>query len=291
MLSLCIMLTTRNRVSDLRRTFAVIESLNPAPDEVIVTLDGCEDDSLAYLQSLSSVPTIVLNQTCIGSVASRARMMQLTKCDLVLSLDDDSYPEQLDCISAIRSSFVEHSSLAVLTFHQRTDEYPLSIQPIRLRYKLDRVRSFPNSGACYRMNCYRLLPGFEPSFFHMYEEPDYALQAIANGWDVLLTHSLTIRHHYSGAGRSELRNHHLHARNEAWSTVIRAPILLLPTLLVVRLLSQFRFALFRGLPWIIKEPLWWRAAIAGFPTALANRRAVSLSGYFRWLFYDKPGPA
>ena len=41
------------------------------------------------------------------------------------------------------------------------------------------TRFFANSGAVLRRSAYLQLPGFEPSFFHMYEEPDYALQCVA----------------------------------------------------------------------------------------------------------------
>ena len=34
---------------------------------------------------------------------------------------------------------------------------------------------------------------------------------------------ITIRHHYSGQARDEIRIHHRHARNELWSTVMRCP--------------------------------------------------------------------
>jgi hypothetical protein len=42
-----------------------------------------------------------VNKTGHGSIASRDRMMREARGDLVLALDDDSYPEQLDCIARI----------------------------------------------------------------------------------------------------------------------------------------------------------------------------------------------
>ena len=85
------------------------------------------------------------------------------------------------------------------------------------------TRSFANSGAVLRRSTYLQLPGFESRFFHMYEEPDYALQCVAAGYDVLFSPVITIRHHYSGQARDEIRIHHRHARNELWSTLMRCP--------------------------------------------------------------------
>ena len=148
--------------------------------------------------------------------------MREAQGDLVLALDDDSYPEQLDCIARIVPLFEQRSKLAVLHFPQRTDEYPETLAQTNFGSE-HLTRSFANSGAVLRRSTYLQLPGFEPRFFHMYEEPDYALQCVAAGYDVLFSPVITIRHHYSGQARDEIRIHHRHARNELWSTLMRCP--------------------------------------------------------------------
>ena len=45
-------------------------------------------------------------------------------CDLFLSLDDDSYPLDLDFVARVKGIFAAEPRLAVLTFPQRTDERP-----------------------------------------------------------------------------------------------------------------------------------------------------------------------
>jgi GT2 family glycosyltransferase len=214
-------------------------------------------------------------------------MMREAQGDLVLALDDDSYPEQADCITRLARLFTERPSLAIATFPQRTDEYPASLE--RADFGLTRpVRSFPNSGACLRVAVYRDLAGFEPMFFHMYEEPDYALQCIGNGFDLLFFPEVVIRHHYSGATRSELRNHHRHARNEFWSTLMRCPFPQALLFLAYRILSQARYAARRGPGWLVREPRWWWQALKGIPAALRRRRPVSWPGYLRWLRTPNP---
>jgi len=75
--------------------------LRPAPNEVLVTADGCTDGTVDMVADKFPEITLIANQPGIGSVASRDRMMREARGDLVLALDDDSYPEQLDCISRI----------------------------------------------------------------------------------------------------------------------------------------------------------------------------------------------
>jgi GT2 family glycosyltransferase len=209
-------------------------------------------------------------------------MMREARGDLVLALDDDSYPEQLDCIAKCVPLFEQRPKLGVLHFPQRTDEYPETLAetdfgPQRL------TRSFANSGAVLRRSTYLELPGFEPIFFHMYEEPDYALQCVANGWDVLYFPQITIRHHYTGKERSELRNHHRHARNELWSTLMRCPFPYALGLAAYRAMSQFGYACKRGINWVVREPIWWWSAIRGLPWVFRKRRPVQWVGYKKWL--------
>lgn len=277
-----IMITTKNRSSDLSRTLRVLRTFNPKPLEVLVTLDGCTDDTLSVVRHEYPGATLFVNTEGAGSVPARDRMMRETHADLVLALDDDSYPEQLDCLMTIQVLFEKNPKLAIVTFPQRTDEYPNTLR--QLNFGGDHlVRSFPCSGACLRVSTYRTLQGFEPIFFHMYEEPDYALQCIANAWEVLFFSKITIRHHWTGSGRSELRNHHRHARNELWSTVIRCPFPHMIPIIVWRVMSQARFAISRGIPWLVREPLWWGDALKGIPAALKRRHPVSWSGYKKWL--------
>jgi len=226
-MTVTIMITTRDRSADLRRTCRVLRELHPSPLEILITADGCTDDTVAGVGTEVPGARLIVNETGRGSVPSRDRMMREARGDLVLALDDDSYPEQLDCIARFAPLFEQRPHLAVLHFPQRTDEYPETLSqtdfgPAHL------TRSFANSGAVLRRQTYLQLPGFEPRFFHMYEEPDYALQCVAAGYEVCYNPVVTIRHHYSGQRRSEIRNHHRHSRNEIWSAIMRCPLPQMP---------------------------------------------------------------
>src|SRR4029077_8896681 len=277
-----VMITTRNRVDDLMRTCRNLQRLNPSPDEWLITADGCSDETAEFVKSELPNARLIVNRLAVGSVASRDRMMRETRADLVLALDDDSYPEQVDCIARIVPMFEQCPKLAVLHFPQRTDEYSQTLAQAAFGSE-HLTRSFANSGAVLRRSTYLQLPGFESRFFHMYEEPDYALQCVAAGYDVLFSPLITIRHHYSGEARDEIRVHHRHARNELWSTVMRCPFPFALGIIAWRVLSQFRYACKRGWSWVAREPNWWREALGGIPYCLRKRRPVSWVGYRRWL--------
>ena len=276
------MITTRGRIDDFRRTFRVLQELSPQPLEALVTMDGCTTDVVEAVKAELPEARLFVNQVGLGSVASRDRMMRAAQGDLVLALDDESYPEQLDCISRIVPFFEQRPGLAVLNFPQRTDEYFETLTQTNFGSE-HLTRSFANSGAVLRRSTYLQLPGFESRFFHMYEEPDYGLQCVAAGYDVLCSSVVTIRHHYSGQARDEMRIHHRHARNEFWSTLIRCPLPFAVGMIAWRVFSQFRYACQRGWSWVVREPFWWVQALAGIPYCLQKRRPVSWAGYKRWL--------
>jgi len=281
-MTVSVMITTKGRVMDLRRTWRALKQVNPPPLEVLVTADGCTENAVETVKAELPEARLFVNQVPLGSVGSRDRMMRAARADLVLALDDDSYPEQLDCIARTVSVFEQHPKLAVLHFPQRTDEYPQTLEQTDFGAE-HLTRSFPNSGAVLRRSIYLQLPGFEPRFFHMYEEPDYGLQCVAAGYDVLFSPVITIRHHYSGQARDEIRIHHRHARNEFWSTLIRCPFLFALGMVPWRVFSQFRYACKRGWGWVIREPIWWWQALTGIPYCLRKRKPVSWAGYKRWL--------
>ncbi len=281
------MITTKNRVEELMRTLAQIHQWEDPPAAIFVTADGCQDSTAEAVASNYPHIRLIENNPGRGSVASRAHMMEIAETELMLALDDDSYPEQLDCPRQLRLLFQSNPRLAVATFPQRTDEYPTTLDqsdfgPTRL------VRSFPNSGACIRVEAYRDLPGFEPLFFHMYEEPDFALQCIAAGWEVRYFPEITIRHHWVARERSELRNHHRHARNELWSTIMRCPFPYVLAFIPYRIFAQARYACSRGISWFIREPAWWIQALPGLCACIKKRNPVSWEGYKKWINLPDP---
>src|SRR5438552_10197931 len=240
-MTISVMITTKNRAADLCRTCRVLRQLNPTPLEVLITADGCMDETVEVASHEVPGARLFRNEVGKGSVGSRDKMVREARGDLVLALDDDSYPEQLDCIARFVPIFERRPQLAVLHFPQRTDEYPETLtQP---NFGLEHLtRSFANSGAVLRRSTYLQLPGFESRFFHMYEEPDYGLQCVAAGYDVLFSPVVTIRHHYSGQARNEIRIHRRHARNELWSTLMRCPFPFAIGIAAWRVLSQLRDA-------------------------------------------------
>jgi GT2 family glycosyltransferase len=283
-MNVSIIITTRNRANIIRNTCSVLSKLNPPPYEIIITADGCDDNTIDIVREELPLAKVIINSKGMGSVASRDRMIREARGDLILAIDDDSYPENSGILAGLGKPFEENPKLAVMGLPQRTDEYPETLTmtdfgPARP------IRSFTSSGAVLRRATYLTLPGFESMFVHMYEEPDYSLQCVGAGHEVMFIPGPVIRHHWTGSGRSELRNHQRHGRNEFWSTLMRCPMPYLLPVLLFRAWRQLCYAWSRGMTWVIREPFWWVAAARGIPEALRRRHPVTWPRYRQWLGY------
>ncbi len=280
-MTVSIMITTRNRADDLSVTLRALRALRPGPHEVLITLDGCTDRSRAVVSSLMPEARVFENQIGGGSVPARDRMMRAASGDLVLSLDDDSYPLDGDFLPRAAAFFEQDPGLGVLCFPQRSEEFPDTLE--QADFGPDELTgSYASSGAMLRRSTYLALDGYAVVFGHICEEPDYALQCTAAGVRVRRHTGLLIRHHYSGVNRDEIRIHHLQARNECWSVLLRCPSPWWPLVLLRRAAGQFFYACSRGPAWVLREPTWWRRFIEGLPSVWRCRRTVAWPAYQAW---------
>jgi glycosyltransferase involved in cell wall biosynthesis len=278
-----VMITTRNRCGELRRTLSKIQELQPPPNEILVCADGCTDNTREMVRSEFPHWTLIENEHARGSVFSRDRLLRLAKSDIVLSLDDDSYPIDSDFLSRLAAAFEVHPEAAVITFMELRGESASSAGPAADLAKGQYVSAYPNCAAAMRRDVYLRSQGFPIFFDHMYEEPDYALQCYARGYGVWYEPALRVRHHLTNVQRQSVSRHHLNARNELWSVALRCPWPWLPFAAAYRIFRQLIFATSQGLSWVIREPQWWALAIAGWRNVANHRQPVPWRVYRGWL--------
>jgi GT2 family glycosyltransferase len=280
--SLTVAIATHNRRSDLEKTCAVLCALLPQPDEVIVTADACTDGTEDFIRENYPQFLLLVNERALGSIGSRDRMIRGARGDIILSLDDDSHPIEMDFVARVCALFAQNPRLAVAAFPQRSDEFPKSLTTDNFGAP-HITGTFSSSGAAIRRAVFLELGGYPVQFHHAYEEPDFSLRCTAAGYEVRCETSLHVRHHYSAAQRNEMRTHHFHARNELWSVMMRCPAPWLVGVGAFRLLRQLGYACARGPRWVAREPAWWLDFLAGLPQCLTQRKPVPWKLYRRWL--------
>lgn len=280
-LTCAIVITTRDRLDNLRQTLQVLRQLDPPADEINICADGCTDGTVEFVRTLPGVRLIV-NEVGRGSIASRDAMIRGTACDIILSFDDDSQPIERDFVKQVRALFENNPRLAVAAFPQLSDEFPDSLTRSDFGPSYF-IGSYASSSATIRRDVYMAVGGYTPLFYHVYEEPDFSLRCVAAGWQVKFETSLHVRHYYSGLQRNEMRVHHFQARNEFWSVIVRCPAPYVFAVGLFRLVRQFNYACKRGLPWLVHEPSWWASCIRGLPACIASRKPLAWKSYRRWM--------
>jgi GT2 family glycosyltransferase len=279
-----IMITTHNRCADLRRTCAALTVLSPAPDEVLICADGCTDDTVPMVAREFPGFILLENAERQGSVVSRDRMLRLSSADIVISLDDDSYPIDADFLLRVGRVLDRHPEAAVVSFAEIRDRDCAEADAASRDGRAGRyVAAYANCGAAMRRDVYLRLAGFPGFFRHGYEEPDYALQCYAAGFAVWFEPDLVVRHHMSSLNRHAGRRQRLHARNELWSVLIRCPWPYLPAVALFRIWRQLRYAATQSLPDLLLQPAWWLSALRGLPRCIAGRSPLPWRAYWGWM--------
>ncbi len=282
-MTISVMITTRNRSADLRKTLNQLTKMDPLPLEVLVCADGCSDDTVDMVREVFPWVHLTVNTVGLGSVGSRHKLMGVVSGDWAMSLDDDSYPLDNDFFDRVMSLCDAHPEAGVITFPELNDcdryANPEQTPSSRGRY----VSAYANCAALTRVVSYSRSPGFPEMFFHMYEEPDYALQCYADGYAVWFDPSLTIRHHMSPVGRRLMRIHQLGARNELWSVWMRCPFPQIIPVSLFRVWRQARYSMTEGLSWTVREPVWWWEAMKGIVDCREHRKPVDWDIYYAWM--------
>ena len=191
--------------------------------------------------------------------------------DIVLILDDDSYPIETDFLAHLARLFEQYPRAAIMTFPQRTDEFPESLNQRDFGPSYF-SGTYVNCATAIRRSVFLDLGGYPDFFFNAYDEPDFTLRCVASGWQARYETSLTIRHHFTGTQRS---THHYHARNEFWSVLLRCPAPQLFAVALFRVARQFGYAGGAGSAGSSTNPKWWWTALG------ASRSAGKIAAPFR----------
>ena len=283
-MTISVMIATRDRCHDLRLTCKKVKELCPLPQEVIIWSDGCVDGTAAMIRKEFPEFRLIESPRPMGSIYGRDQMLRLARGEIVLSLDDDSYPLGTDFLATLARVAAEHPEAAVIVFPQLCDAAQYASTNKMNKSPGHYVSAYANCAAAMRREFYLKQPGFVPFFEHMYEEPDYAVQCYAAGAAVWLEPRIVVRHRESAKNRVPLMRHHLNARNEIWSVWLRCPWPWLGLVTIYRVVRQFVYACFKGWRWAVSEPRWWISALKGLPECSRLRRPVRWKVYRGWLW-------
>ena len=169
-----ILITTKNRITDLQFTLSKIQYLLDRNDvECIICDDGSSDGTTLFLETNYPKIQLIRNEKSKGLIYSRNKLMSMVTAEFAISIDDDLHFITLQPLELIEDEFRKNPSAAVLSF--RIYWSLQSIKELNTPPELisEPVNSFAGGANAWRMTDWKE-SNFYPEWFVFYGEEDYA---------------------------------------------------------------------------------------------------------------------
>lgn len=175
------------RVDILRKTLVVIGRCDPSPAEVLVHVDGGEQEVLHMLEAEFPAVGVLCSDQLLGPGGSRNRLIGAAKHELVANFDDDSYPRHMDYFARVMDTAARFPSAAMISAASMESEW------CKPQYQNLSVSS--GCGCVFRRSWFKKTTGFVPlPIAYSMEEVDVSLQLHALGGRIVHDPFLRVLH-------------------------------------------------------------------------------------------------
>ncbi|MGK4569293.1 glycosyltransferase family 2 protein [Flavobacterium sp. 3HN19-14] len=251
-----ILISTKNRINDLAITLAGIDKLFPNLNlECVIYDDGSTDGTFEYVASNFPQFRLLRNETSKGYIFCRNKMLNETKADFAISLDDDANFVTENPLNPIANYFAANPKCGAIGFRifwglQLPDDTNTKQQP-------HRMKAFVGCGHIWRMEAWRAIPNY-PEWFVFYGEEEFASkQLFQKNIEVHYFPEVLVHHRVDVKSRkinSDYTRRLKYSLRSGWLMYcLFDPIVLIPRKLAYSVWMQFKTKVFKG---------DWRAAIA-----------------------------
>lgn len=247
--SFSILITTKNRKDDLAFTLSKIQHLIDRSDvECVVFDDGSTDGTFKFLKQ--SHPKIIVHSNTLskGYLYCRNKMLNETKADFAISLDDDAHFITEGILEKIESYFSENPRTGLLGFRiYWSKQLPNSIFS---NHKSIQMKSFVGCAHVWRMNAWRDIPNY-PEWFVFYGEENFAsYQLFKKKWEIHYLPEVLVNHRVDVIARKNNADYSLRLQRSLQSGwylyFLFYPISVIPRKLVYSIWIQLKLKVFKG---------------------------------------------
>lgn len=202
-----IIITTKNRVSDLIFTINHMISIGFIQSQFYIIDDGSTDNTYEIIKA--KFPNILLekNDEPKGYMFNRSKMMSNTKRDFILSLDDDSHIRYREDVEKAIDILQSNSNYGIFHFHvfnQLDDPTPKT----RLTNEIYKVKSYIGCGHIIKREVIQKVGTYFNELEFYEEEMNFSLRAFKAGYYVVTNESLVVHHRIDQKARS-LQKHNI----------------------------------------------------------------------------------
>lgn len=263
-----IVISTRNRKDELRRTLASCVSLDAGGGwiEVIVVDDDSNDGTREMIAAEFPTVRLIHKPRATGYIVSRNMGAREARGRIIFSIDDDAVYSSPDIVLRTLDEFDDPRIGAVAIPHIHVPEGPREYDRSPSSAEIHIGATYVGTAHALRRDLFLALGGYQEAFIHQAEESEYCLRLYNNGYVVRLGNTAPI-HHFPSLIRNYKRQLYLGARNSVLTSWINAPLLFLPFRLAGSIVNGFRNSIrlrqprsfisgvFAGL---LSIPKWWR---------------------------------
>jgi len=242
-------MTTKNRLNDLSFTLAKIDSLIKAKGvSCVVYDDGSTDGTYEYVKE--NFPNIQLQRNSVskGYIFCRNKMLNETKADYAISLDDDAHFLTEHPLEVIRNHFEKNQNcgLIALRVFWGLDE-PISTMTNENAHQ---VQGFVGCAHVWRMKTWRTIPNY-PEWFVFYGEENFAsYQLFKTNWEIHYLPAVLVHHRVDVKARKNQSDYALRLRRSLRSGwylfFLFYPIKAIPRKIAYSLWIQFKYKVVKG---------------------------------------------
>lgn len=286
--TIAILISTKNRKSDLEVTLHKIEKLLKRIDVTCVVFDdGSTDGTHEFVQH--HFPDIIIhrNQVSKGYLYCRNQMLNLTNADYAISLDDDAHFLTENPVEIIQHYFNQNLRCAVIAtriFWSSTD-----LKTIKNSDEPQTVKSFVGCGHVWRMKAWHAIPNY-PEWFQFYGEESFAsMQLLKHNWEVHYVPELLVQHRVDTIERAKSKanvafRYRRAIRADWYNYFLFFPFNEIPRKMAYSIWMQFKNKIFKGNFKII-APLFLAIIdlIVAIPKLIKYRNGLSREEYEKYL--------
>lgn len=244
-----ILITTKNRKMDLAFTLEKISYLlKDNRVECVVFDDGSADGTFEYVKQ--HFPNIKLQRNTVskGYIFCRNKMLNESKSDFSISLDDDAHFVTDNSLESIEKHFEENTNCGLIALRifwglKEPDCILSNESP-------GQVQGFVGCAHVWRMKAWRNIPNY-PEWFVFYGEEDFAsYQLFKKNWEVHYLPEVLVHHRVDVKSRKNNSDYTIRLRRSLRSGwylfFLFYPITSIPKKMVYSLWMQVKHKVFKG---------------------------------------------
>ncbi len=270
-----VVITTKNRIDDLRRAVASALSQTVEP-EVLVLNDGSTDGTAEMLEREFPQVSVRTHPTSLGYILQRNRGAHLVKAPILFSIDDDAVfssprvmEQTLDAFDHPRVGAVAIPFIDVNQSSRVKQKAPNS-------HEIFATYSFIGTAHALRRDLFLTLNGYREILVHQGEEEDYCARMLNRGYIARSGTSDPI-YHFESPQRSSTRMDYYGSRNKVLYVWHNVPFPFVAAHLIATSVKTLTYNL-RPRPFVTRL----RGLLAGYAIGLGGRSArqpISKSTY------------